>query len=228
MKNTMTRLLTFSLTLMTVIALNNSDSSAQGPRGRRAVSGSAANGGVSVSSPAPTGTYNGTTGSSAGTASGAGPRGRVRGATATDSTTGGSVAMTVSRFLTSDELNQFLTAQQAGGGQMVKAISNQSYGTVKIGGQTFTINLAASAKVGAGYTICLVSARPFATGTTSGGRAATGGTVGYIKLTVDANGNGTGAMYSSTQVVLTNDGLIEARGGASTATQLTGVTGPKA
>ncbi len=226
MKKAMTQFLTLSLTLITVTALFGLNSSAQGPRGRRATGGAVANGGVSVSSPAPTGSYTATTGASVGTASGAGPRGRARASQTTDATSGGSVAMNVSRFLTSAELDSFLAAQDAGSGQMVKAISNQNYGSVKIGGQTFTINLAASAKVGTGYVISLVSARPFSTETGSGGRSAAGGTVGYIKLTVDANGNGTGAMYSSTQVVLSKDGTITSRAGGSTATMLSSVKGP--
>ena len=229
MKKAMTPVLTLSL-LLTVITLFSTffmlDSSAQGPRGRRAAGGAVAEGGVSVSTPAPAGLYTGTTGASAATASGAGTRGRGRATETTAATSGGSVAMDIKHYLTSAELNSFLAAQDAGAGQMVKAISNQNYGTVKIAGQTFTINLAASAKVGTGYVISLVSARPFSTETGSGGRSAAGGSVGYIKLTVDASGNGTGAMYSSTQVVVNKDGTVTSRAGGSTATMLTSVKGP--
>jgi hypothetical protein len=231
MKKAMTRFLilslTLSFTLMTVMALFSQKASAQGPRGRRNTGATVANGGVSVSSPAPTGNYTATTGASAGTVSGAGPRGRARGSQTTGSTSGGSVSMTINRYLTSTELSSFLAAQDAGSGQMIKAISNQNYGTVTIAGQSFTINMAASAKVGTGYVISLVSARPFSTETGSGGRSAAGGSVGYIKLTVDANGNGTGALYTSTQVVVNNDGTVTARAGGSTATMLSSVQGPK-
>ncbi len=48
MKNTAARLLAFALTLLTVSALGNFNSTAHGPRGRRALSGSAAHEGAAA------------------------------------------------------------------------------------------------------------------------------------------------------------------------------------
>ena len=181
-------------------------------------------GGVDTSDKAPAGSYTAATDASAGIASAAGPTGRARGASGASGTSGGTVTMNISSYSSNEEVDQIVAAQGSGAEAMLQAINRQSHGSVTIGGQTFTINMAASAKVGSSYNIYLVSAKPFSTGSGSGGRTATGGSAGYIQLTVNSTGSGDGGMYTSTQIVVEKDGSVAARGGASTATALTNVT----
>lgn len=181
---------------------------------------------------APTGTYTATTGSSAATASGGGrsgggPRaggGAGRGRTGTTSTSAGSgsdLTMDVASWSTQADAQQ-LTSAQGGNGQGALAVLNSmNHGSVTIAGRNFPINAAFSVPKGSGYSIYLVSAKPFSA---EGGRGrAAGATSGLIVLHVDASGAGTGELYTSTQVVFETTGEVQARGGASTATNLSGV-----
>ena len=172
---------------------------------------------------ASTGTYIATTGGSAATASGATAGGRGRASGSTASTSGGTVTIDLGSYSTQSEVDA-LKAANDNLDAFLKQLSSYSHGSVKIGNQSFKINFAYSTQTGSEYQIFLVSATPLTTSQTGPqGRSATGAAGGYIRLTVNANGDGTGMMYSSTQVVINNNGSVEARAGGSTATQLTTV-----
>ena len=180
---------------------------------------------VETSDRAPAGTYTASTGASAGTASSTGPRGRARGAAAGEGTTSGAITLNIDGYSTKEEVDQIVAAQGSGAEAMLQAVNKTSHGTVTIGGHSFMVNMAASVKAGSSYNIYMVSARPFSTGTSSGGGSSVmGGSAGYIQLTVNSSGSGEGKMYTSTQIVVEKDGSVLARGGASTATVLTNVT----
>ena len=104
-------------------------------------------------------------------------------------------------------------------------LNSYNHGTVTFEGQTFTVNAAYSIQTGEKYFLYLLTAKPLTTSQAGPrGRIATGAAGGYIRLTVDSNGAGDGVLYTSTQVVVKNNGEIEARAGASTATQLDSVS----
>lgn len=174
---------------------------------------------------APTGTYTASMGQSAGTASGGttnGGRGRV-GGRGNGSASGTSVTMNVSSYSTKSELDQ-LRAAQDDISKFLSTLNSFNHGSVTISGQTFTVNAATSVQAGDKYYIYLLTSTPLASSKTGrGGRQATGAAGGYIRLTVDSNGAGDGMLYASTQVVISTNGEITARGGASTATQLSSV-----
>ncbi len=175
---------------------------------------------------APTGTYTATMGASGGTASaGAAGRGRGRAGRGTEATTGTAVTMKIGSYSSQAELD----ALAAAGGDPAKflsVLSGYNHGTVTVGGQSFPINAAYSTSAGsAGNVICMATAKPLASsGTSRRGRQATGTSGGYIRLTVDASGSGTGMLYTSTQVVISSSGEFSARAGGSTGTALTDVS----
>ncbi len=193
---------------------------ASGEQRRGVHEAAASTAGVDTSDRAPTGAYTAATGASAGTASGTVTRGRAREASASSGTSGGTITMNIGSYSTREEVDQVVAAQGSGAEAMLQAINKTSHGSVTIGGQTFAINMAASAKVGSSYNIYLVSAKPFSTSASSSGRSPTGGSAGYIQLTVSSDGGGDGKLYASTQIVVDKDGSVVARGGASTATAL--------
>lgn len=175
---------------------------------------------------APTGTYTASVGNSAGTVSGGAPgRGGFRGRGQGNGTASGkSVTMNVGSYSTQEEL-QKLRETQGDPSAFFNTLSSYNHGTVTFEGQTFTVNAAYSVQTGSKYFLYLLTANPLKTSQQGPrGRIATGTAGGYIRLTVDAYGAGDGVLYTSAQVVVKNNGEIEARAGAATATQLTGVT----
>jgi hypothetical protein len=209
-----------AMVFSTVVAEQRPGAQRRGSAAASAKNGSAAN--VDTSSQAPTGTYTASTGMSAGTASGMGKRGMGRASATGGENVTANITCNIERYVTAQDIEGFLQAQQSGGQQLLKAFSAKKFGTVMIGNQSFDINMAASAKVGSGYKIYLVSARPFSSGTGPQGKSAQGAAAGYIELTWNGQG-GSGVMYTSTQVVIQSDGSVQARAGASTATTLTNV-----
>lgn len=174
---------------------------------------------------APTGTYTASIGNSAGTVSGgAAGRGGFRGrGQGNGAASGKSVTMNVAGYSTQEEM-QKLRDTQGDPNAFFTTLNSYNHGTVAFEGQTFTVNAAYSVQTGSKYFLYLLTAGPLKTSQQGPrGRVATGAGGGYIRLTVDANGVGEGVLYTSTQVVVKNNGEIEARAGASTATQLTGV-----
>lgn len=167
-----------------------------------------------------TGTYYATTGASAATASGAGSGGRGRGVGTTSSTTGGDITMTISSFSSEEELEK-LKAQAGDPQAFLKTLSTFRHGTVKIGKRSVPVHAAWTVSTGSRDYLFLLSAKGFEL--SRSGHSASGGGAGYIKLTVDDAGDGKGVLYSTAQVVFKANGQAVARGGASSATQLTDV-----
>jgi hypothetical protein len=211
---------------MAIVVVTASLSGYATQRNRRAPGQTVASGGVNTGDKAPLpGNYSASTGQSAATASGeavstsTGQRGSFRKGGTTQGQGGGesNVQVNISRYTNSSELEAIAAAGQDQG--FIQKVSEGDCGSVTINGQTFKANLATSAKVGSSYMVYIVSAKSFSTG-----RGGKGATVGFIHLTVDANGSGTGLLYTSTQVAVDKGGAVQARGGASTATQLSGVS----
>jgi len=190
-----------------------------GPRQKRQAAGNTV---VNGQAKAPFRTYTASTGATASSA-GASSGGRfARTGRTTGATAGGDVVISLTAYSDSAELQ---TVAGAGSGNVAPAIKGRSAtGTVTLGGQSFTVNMASSATVGANYVIYLLSATPFAA-TGPQGSTGQGGAVGLIELTVPAAGGaGTGKLYTSTQVVVSADGTVTAHAGASSATALSNVT----
>lgn len=171
---------------------------------------------------APTGSYTATTGGTAvggGGSTSGGSHGH--GGTSTGSTAGKTLTMNVASYTTQEEL-QKLAATQGDPKKFLDTLKGFNHGTVMIGSKSYVINAAASAKAGSSSYVVMLSATPFEASGSS--RSAKGVAAGYIRLTVDDAGAGTGMLYTSTQVVVsTTSGDFTAKGGASTATQLTAV-----
>ncbi len=128
------------------------------------------------------------------------------------------IAITVTGYASNSELTSLANTEA-----LAPAISAFSYGSVTLGNRTYPVNLAVSYPRGSHYVIHLISAQPFTvTGTTRDG---TGTGVGYIRLSVPTDGVtlGTGELYSSTQIQISNDGNVVAQGGRTTATKLANV-----
>lgn len=173
-------------------------------------------------SQAPTGTYTATTGSSAATASVGGSGGAARGSKTTGAGSGSSVTMSLSNWATQADLEK-LAAAEGDPKAFLDLLSGMNFGTVTIGGKSVPVNLAWSFKSGSSYQIVLLSEKPFSATSSRTGATGNGAAVGYIRLTVDGSGVGTGMMYSTTQVAVQSGSDVVARGGASTATQLSAV-----
>lgn len=220
MSNRRSRILpALALTGLLLAGLAVDFTGAQGIRQRRQAAGTAV---VDTGAKAPLGTYSATTGSSASTGGAQGGGVARRRSATTGATAGGTVTINLTAYSTSTEFQQVAGAGQGGTAEVIKGFASK--GTVTIGGQSFTINMATSATAGSNYVIYLLSATPFG-GTGPRGTAATGGAVGVVELTIPAAGGaGTGKMYSSTQVAVTPEGGVTIHGGASTATALSGVT----
>ena len=183
---------------------------------------------------APTGRYRATLGSSAGTASGgavnsAGSAARGRfargGGSASDAASGATVSMTIGSYSTQDEINK-LAQSQNDASAFLNTLSAYNHGSVTVGGTTYPINAAYSVQAGSSYYVYLLSAKPFSaesSGPRGRGGKADGAAGGYIRLTVNSAGSGDGVLYASTQVVVQTNGASEARGGASSASQLSNV-----
>lgn len=157
-----------------------------------------------------------TTGVSGGRASG-GVDAVVRGKKSGQSSgqlNGTELYINIQSFVSDAQLSQIESASASG--QLPQVLSNMNSGSVRIGNRTVTINAAIAVHSAKGSVVYLLSAQPFsAQGQQGGGGAA--GAVGFIEMRVV---NGKGSMYTSTQVAVSN-GAVIARGGASTATQLT-------
>ena len=121
----------------------------------------------------------------------------------------------INKFISDSQIDQLETA--SANGELAQALSKMNCGTVVIGGKTITINAAIGGQNSNGGVIYLLSAQTFSTQGENGSGAA--GAVGFIEMRVKNNA-GNGSMYTTTQVAITN-GSVAARGGASTAVQLT-------
>ena len=174
-------------------------------------------------SQASTGTYTASTGDSAATGSVTGGGGAARGSKTTTAGSGSAVTMAIDSWATQADLDA-LAAAQGDTKKFLDILSGLRHGSVTLGGKTIPVNLAWSFKSGASYQILLLSEKPFSATSSRTGGSASGAAVGYIRLTVDGNGAGQGMMYSTTQVAFESGGDIVARGGASTATQLSNVS----
>jgi len=175
---------------------------------------------------APTGTYVGTIGQSAaaGGAARAGGGAAARGARrGPEGGPGREITIQINSYSDPIEWSQ-LEGAQNNPSNFLKALSRFDHGTIKIGPQTYPINAARSTPAGAHHHIYLISAKPLTTaGPGARGRQAAGTAGGYIRLTVDSNGLGDGALYTATQVVVKADGDIQARATAATATKIEGI-----
>lgn len=173
------------------------------------------------------GTYTASSGGTAATSSaaGGGRFARMGGKTgATASQSGSNVTVNVSSFSTSAEIQQVAAAGESGVAAAIQALPSK--GTVTIAGSgPVEIKLATNAKVGANYAVYILSAVPFGTAQAGPrGRTAQGGSVGMIEMTIPGDMSaGSGKLYTSTQVVVSQSGAVTSRGGASTATALTNV-----
>jgi hypothetical protein len=173
-------------------------------------------------SQAPAGTYTATSGNSAATGSVTGSGGAARGSKTTSAGSGSSITMSINNWATQADLES-LAAAEGDPKAFLDLLAQKSFGTVTLGGRAIPVNLAWSFKSGASYQIVLLSEKPFAATSSRTGATGSGVAVGYIRLTVDGSGIGSGMLYSTTQVAIQSGSDIVARGGASSATQLTNV-----
>lgn len=167
---------------------------------------------------APTGTYTATLGATTVTRRTVTETGVRRQARNAEGTEGTPISVTIQTYATRAEVNTISAAEDVSA-----ALDQYRMGSMTIRGLVYPINLALSAKVGDNYVISLLSGQAFA-GTGPAGRLAQGGGVGYVLLTVPVNGAaGTGRLYTSAQVGVSEQGEIRVLGGGSSATPLTEV-----
>lgn len=132
---------------------------------------------------------------------------------------GQTITIHVASYSSDEELRE-LRAAQNDPQAFIDVLGRFEHGFVQVGEKKVPINFAISNKAGNYYGIQLLSSKPFSEAGPEGKMMKVTRT-GYIRMTVDEQGNGTGTLYRTAGTVnLNNSGDVDAQAGMMHTTEL--------